>query len=348
MRPLRKDMQIVFQDPYGSLSPRLSVAEIVEEGLLVQKPRPQPDASGARSSRARCTMSASIPRPWTAIRTSSPAASASASRLRARWRSSRKFVVLDEPTSALDMSVQAQIVELLRDLQKRRNLAYMFISHDLKVVARAGQQSSSCGTARSSRQGSAAEHFRAPQTDYTRALFAAAFNLETAGVGHRPRNDSRMSERMHSHAHHDNHHSHAHHDGAHHGPHHGHGHSHAPEPGHGRAFAIGIVLNLGFVAVEAGYGVLAGSMALLSDAGHNLSDVLGLAIAWGAALLARRGRTERFTYGLRSGSILAALLNALLLLVAVGGIAWEAVRRLLNPPRWPLRQSWSWPQSVSW
>ncbi len=110
-----------------------------------------------------------------------------------------------------------------------------------------------------------------------------------------------------------------------------HGHSHAPQTGHGRAFAIGIALNLGFVIIEAGYGFWAGSMALLSDAGHNLSDVLGLAIAWGAALLARRGPTERFTYGLRSSSILAALFNALLLLVAVGGIVWESIERLIEP-----------------
>ncbi|MBM1171413.1 cation diffusion facilitator family transporter [Microvirga arabica] len=121
---------------------------------------------------------------------------------------------------------------------------------------------------------------------------------------------------------------HAHH----HSPdHHHHGHAHAPQAGHGRAFAIGIILNLGFVAIEAGYGFWAGSMALLSDAGHNLSDVLGLAIAWGAALLARRGPTERFTYGLRSSSILAALFNALLLLVAVGGIVWESIERLIKP-----------------
>ncbi|QRM30526.1 cation diffusion facilitator family transporter [Microvirga sp. VF16] len=114
--------------------------------------------------------------------------------------------------------------------------------------------------------------------------------------------------------------------------HHDHGHSHAPQAGHGRAFAIGITLNLAFVAIEAGYGFWADSMALLSDAGHNLSDVLGLAIAWGAAVLARRRPTERFTYGLRSSSILAALFNALLLLVAVGGIVWESVGRLIEPP----------------
>ncbi|MGO4573130.1 cation diffusion facilitator family transporter [Microvirga sp. 2TAF3] len=119
-----------------------------------------------------------------------------------------------------------------------------------------------------------------------------------------------------------------------HSHHHSSGHSHhghAHEAGYGRAFVIGIVLNLGFVAIEAGYGFLADSMALLSDAGHNLSDVLGLAIAWGAALLAKRSRTEKFTYGLRSSSILAALFNALLLLIAVGGIVWESVQRLIEP-----------------
>ncbi|MFC4171869.1 cation diffusion facilitator family transporter [Microvirga sp. GCM10011540] len=108
-------------------------------------------------------------------------------------------------------------------------------------------------------------------------------------------------------------------------------HDHAHQAGHGRAFVIGIVLNLGFVIIEAVYGFLADSMALLSDAGHNLSDVLGLAIAWGAALLTKRSPTERFTYGLRSSSILAALFNALLLLVAVGGIVWESISRLMNP-----------------
>lgn len=117
-----------------------------------------------------------------------------------------------------------------------------------------------------------------------------------------------------------------------HAHHHSGSHSHhSHDVGHGRAFAIGIALNLGFVIIEAGYGFWASSMALLSDAGHNLSDVLGLAIAWGAALLAKRGATDSYTYGLRSSSILAALFNALLLLVAVGGIVWESVLRLIEP-----------------
>ena len=114
------------------------------------------------------------------------------------------------------------------------------------------------------------------------------------------------------------------------GTHAGHGHSHAPAS-FGAAFAIGTALNLGFVVVEGVYGYLADSMALLADAGHNLSDVLGLLIAWGAATLAKRSPSARYTYGLRSSSILAALLNAVLLLVAVALIAIEAVRRFAEP-----------------
>lgn len=111
-----------------------------------------------------------------------------------------------------------------------------------------------------------------------------------------------------------------------------HDHHHHGPAGHGRAFALGIALNLGFVAVEAGYGFASGSVALLADAGHNLADVAGLAVAWAGAALARRRPSKRFTYGLRGSSILAALANAMLLLVATGGIAWEAVRRIGDPP----------------
>ncbi|MES2523153.1 MAG: cation diffusion facilitator family transporter [Gemmatimonadota bacterium] len=111
---------------------------------------------------------------------------------------------------------------------------------------------------------------------------------------------------------------------------HAHGHNHAPAS-FGRAFAVGVGLNLTFVVVEVVYGTLAGSLALIADAGHNLSDVLGLLLAWGASSLAARVPTVRRTYGMRRSSILAALLNALLLLVAVGGIAWEAVRRFGAP-----------------
>lgn len=111
---------------------------------------------------------------------------------------------------------------------------------------------------------------------------------------------------------------------------HGHGHSHAPAD-YGRAFAIGVTLNLAFVLVEGAYGLLSGSMALVADAGHNLSDVLGLVMAWGATILAGRSPSARFTYGFKSSSILAALFNAALLLVAIGAIAMEAVQRLRNP-----------------
>lgn len=108
------------------------------------------------------------------------------------------------------------------------------------------------------------------------------------------------------------------------------GHSHAPS-NFGRAFLIGTLLNTGFVLVEAGYGISVNSVALLADAGHNLSDVLGLLIAWGAATLSRRQPSADYSYGLRRTSILAALFNAVFLLVAIGAIAFEAVQRLFHP-----------------
>jgi cobalt-zinc-cadmium efflux system protein len=114
---------------------------------------------------------------------------------------------------------------------------------------------------------------------------------------------------------------------------HNHSHKlHEHETGnYNRAFAIGTVLNVGFVIIEAVYGYLAHSVALFADAGHNLSDVLGLLLAWGASVLVRRPPTRRYTYGLRRSSILAALLNAIVLLLAMGGIAWEALRRFSAP-----------------
>ena len=118
----------------------------------------------------------------------------------------------------------------------------------------------------------------------------------------------------------------------------GHQHTHAQGDGHahgpadyGRAFAIGVALNLSFVLAEAVFGVIGHSLALLADAGHNMSDVLGMLMAWGATALARRRPSARFTYGLRSSSILAALGNAVFLLVVTGGIAGEAIQRLLHP-----------------
>lgn len=113
---------------------------------------------------------------------------------------------------------------------------------------------------------------------------------------------------------------------------HSHDHHHMPDPsGNERAFAIAVSLNVAMVVVQAVYGVIAHSTALLADAGHNLSDVLGMLLAWGAIWLAKRRPSERFTYGLRGSSILASLANAALLLVATGAIAWEAVQRLLDP-----------------
>ena len=107
-------------------------------------------------------------------------------------------------------------------------------------------------------------------------------------------------------------------------------HAHGVKP-HDRAFAIGIFLNVTFVVIEAGYGFAAGSLALLADAGHNLSDVLSLVLAWGASLLARRAETAQRTYGFRKVTILASLASAVMLLMALGGIAWEAARRFAAP-----------------
>jgi cobalt-zinc-cadmium efflux system protein len=138
------------------------------------------------------------------------------------------------------------------------------------------------------------------------------------------------------------HHRHGHHhdDPSGHGHDHGHDHSHAHGLGHahdhapanfGKAFAIGITLNTALVVAEAVYGYIGNSTALLADAGHNLSDVLGLAMAWAASVAARRAPSGRFTYGLRASTILAALANAVFLLVATGAIGWEAILRLRQP-----------------
>ena len=135
-----------------------------------------------------------------------------------------------------------------------------------------------------------------------------------------------MTEHSHAHGHsHRDGHSHAH------APGHGlGGHSHAPAS-FGRAFAIGIALNTAFVVIETVFGFYANSMALVADAGHNLSDVLGLIVAWAGATMAQTASSRRFTYGLKKASILAALINALFLLVAIGAIMAEAVRRLFHP-----------------
>jgi len=137
----------------------------------------------------------------------------------------------------------------------------------------------------------------------------------------------------HDHAHdheHDHDHDHGRAHGADHGHDHGHGHHHAPAS-FGKAFAIGITLNMGYVVAEAVYGILANSLSLLADAGHNFGDVLGLVAAWVAAWLGRRPPSARYTYGLRSSTILAALSNAMVLMLVTGAIAWEAVMRFMHP-----------------
>ena len=113
-----------------------------------------------------------------------------------------------------------------------------------------------------------------------------------------------------------------------------HNHGHAPA-NHDKAFAVGIALNVSYVIVEAVFGVLAGSLALIADAGHNLTDVLSLLLAWGASRLSQMQPTQRYTYGLRSSSILASLVNAIILLIAIGAIAWEAIRRFNQPQEIP-------------
>ena len=173
MRPLRKEMQIVFQDPYGSLSPRMSVAEIVEEGLMVQDKGLGYEERRAIVARALTDVGLD---PATMDRYPHELSGGQRQRIAiARAMAlDPKFVVLDEPTSALDMSVQAQIVELLRDLQTRRKLAYLFISHDLKVVRALAEEVVVMRDGVVVERGPSKQIFEAPTTDYTRALIAAA------------------------------------------------------------------------------------------------------------------------------------------------------------------------------
>jgi microcin C transport system ATP-binding protein len=182
MRPFRRDMQIVFQDPYGSLSPRLSVAEIIEEGLAVQNPDMTRRERDARVVQALGDVGLD---PATRFRFPHEFSGGQRQRIAVARAIVLEptFVVLDEPTSALDMLIQSQMVDLLRDLQKRRNLTYLFISHDLRVVAALASRLLVMRQGKVVEAGAAAELFRNPQTDYTRALFAAAFNLETAPAG---------------------------------------------------------------------------------------------------------------------------------------------------------------------
>jgi microcin C transport system ATP-binding protein len=177
MRPLRRDMQIVFQDPYGSLSPRLSIGQIIEEGLVIQNPGLSRDERDDRVARALKEVGLD-PK----LRDRYPHEFSGGQRQRIAIARALvlepKFLILDEPTSALDVSVQAQIVDLLRDLQKRHKLAYLFISHDLKVVRALANSIIVLRHGKVVEQGPARTVFSDPKTDYTKALLAAAFELE--------------------------------------------------------------------------------------------------------------------------------------------------------------------------
>jgi microcin C transport system ATP-binding protein len=181
MRPIRRDMQVVFQDPYGSLSPRMTVADIVAEGLVVQ---------GAVKTRAerQAVVAKALDDVGLDPATMNRYPHEFSGGQRQRIAIARaivlkpKFVVLDEPTSALDRSVQAQIVTLLRDLQRERGLAYLFISHDLKVVRALANYVLVMQNGRVVEEGPAEDIFAAPKTAYTQALFAAAFDLQSDAV----------------------------------------------------------------------------------------------------------------------------------------------------------------------
>jgi len=179
MRPLRRELQIVFQDPFGSLSPRMSVAEIIEEGLKIHEPQQTADE---RDAAVVAVLNEVGLDPETRFRYPHEFSGGQRQRIAiARAMVLKpKFVMLDEPTSALDMSVQAQVVDLLRDLQKKHGLAYLFISHDLKVVRALANEVVVMRNGKVVERGSSQQIFEAPQTDYTKALIAAAFNIETA------------------------------------------------------------------------------------------------------------------------------------------------------------------------
>ena len=182
MRPFRLNMQIVFQDPYGSLSPRMSVSDIIEEGLWVHHPKLTRAQREERVVQALRDVGLD---PETRFRYPHEFSGGQRQRIAVARAIVLEptFVMLDEPTSALDMLIQAQIVELLRALQKRRNLTYMFISHDLRVVAALASRLVVMRHGKVVEEGAAAELFARPRSDYTRALLAAAFNLETAPAG---------------------------------------------------------------------------------------------------------------------------------------------------------------------
>jgi microcin C transport system ATP-binding protein len=182
MRPYRRDMQIVFQDPYGSLSPRMSVSDIIEEGLWVHHPNMPPEERESQVMAALNDVGLD-----TTTRFRYPHEFSGGQRQRIALARALvlgpTFIVLDEPTSALDMLIQSQMVDLLRDLQKKRDLTYMFISHDLRVVAALASRLLVLRNGKMVEEGAASDLFKNPKSGYTRALFAAAFNLESAPEG---------------------------------------------------------------------------------------------------------------------------------------------------------------------
>ncbi len=182
MRPLRSHLQIVFQDPFGSLSPRMSVAEIIEEGLKIHAPKL---SEAERDAEVVAVLNEVGLDPSTRFRYPHEFSGGQRQRIaiaRAMVLKPR-FVMLDEPTSALDMSVQAQVVDLLRNLQARHELAYLFISHDLKVVRALANDVIVMRNGKVVEAGPSRQIFENPQTDYTRALISAAFRIETAPAG---------------------------------------------------------------------------------------------------------------------------------------------------------------------
>ena len=182
MRPIRRDMQIVFQDPFGALSPRMSVGDIIAEGLTVH----QPGLSQAeRETRVIKALKDVELDPATRFRYPHEFSGGQRQRISIARALVLEpdFIVMDEPTSALDMLLQAQMVDLLRELQRKRDLTYLFISHDLRVVASLASHLIVMRHGKVVEEGAAAELFKNPKSDYTRALFAAAFRLEAAADG---------------------------------------------------------------------------------------------------------------------------------------------------------------------
>ncbi|MFN3362521.1 MAG: ABC transporter ATP-binding protein [Allorhizobium sp.] len=182
MRPLRDRLQIVFQDPFGSLSPRMSVGEIIAEGLKVHEKQLTAEERDGRVAWALEEVGLDPATRWRYPHEFSGGQRQRIAIARAMVLKPR-FVMLDEPTSALDMTVQAQVVDLLRDLQAKHDLAYLFISHDLKVVKALANELIVMRGGKVVEKGPAAEVFAAPKADYTRALMAAAFNLEAVEAG---------------------------------------------------------------------------------------------------------------------------------------------------------------------